>query len=120
MFSPLVDELITALRILPGVGPKSAQRMALHLLERERLGAEKLSKSLEACIERVGRCQRCRTLTEEPLCGTCSNTRRDSSLLCIVETPADILAVEQAGYYHHYFYYYYYYNRNNEYYYCSS
>ena len=99
MFSPLVDELISALRVLPGVGPKSAQRMALHLLERERPGAERLAKSLEVCVERVGRCQRCRTLTEEPICGTCSNMRRDGSLLCVVETPADILAIEQAGYY---------------------
>lgn len=99
MFSPLVDELISALRVLPGVGPKSAQRMALHILERERPGAERLAKSLHSCVERVGRCQRCRTLTEEPICGTCSNTRRDSSLLCVVETPADILAIEQAGYY---------------------
>mgnify|MGYP001188505314 FL=1 len=99
MFSPLVDELISALRVLPGVGPKSAQRMALHLLERERPGAERLAKSLEVCVERVGRCQRCRTLTEEPICGTCSNIRRDGSLLCVVETPADILAIEQAGYY---------------------
>lgn len=99
MFSPLVDELISALRVLPGVGQKSAQRMALHILERERPGAERLAKSLQNCVERVGRCQRCRTLTEEPICGTCSNTRRDSSLLCVVETPADILAIEQAGYY---------------------
>lgn len=99
MFSPLVDELISALRVLPGVGQKSAQRMALHILERERPGAERLAKSLQGCVERVGRCQRCRTLTEEPICGTCSNTRRDSSLLCVVETPADILAIEQAGYY---------------------
>lgn len=99
MFSPLVDELISALRVLPGVGPKSAQRMALHLLERERSGADRLAKNLAACVEHVGRCQRCRTLTEEPVCGTCSNARRDSSLLCVVETPADILAIEQAGYY---------------------
>lgn len=99
MFSPLVDELISALRVLPGVGQKSAQRMALHLLERERPGAERLAKSLQASVERVGRCQRCRTLTEEPVCGTCNNSRRDGALLCVVETPADILAVEQAGYY---------------------
>jgi len=99
MFSPLIDELISALRILPGVGPKSAQRMALHLLEREREGANRLAQSLAICVERIGRCQRCRTLTEESVCGTCSNPHRDGSTLCVVETPADILAIEQSGYY---------------------
>jgi len=99
MFSPLIDELISALRILPGVGPKSAQRMALHLLERERAGASRLAQSLVGCVDRIGRCQRCRTLTEEAVCGTCSNPRRDGSILCVVETPADILAIEQSGYY---------------------
>jgi recombination protein RecR len=99
MFSPLIDELMSSLRCLPGVGPKSAQRMALHLLERDREGAERLAQSLHKAVEGVGRCQRCRTLTEQTLCGICSNTRREASLLCVVETPADVLAIEQAGSY---------------------
>ncbi len=99
MFSPLIDELMSSLRCLPGVGPKSAQRMALHLLERDREGAERLAQSLHKAVEGVGRCQRCRTLTEQALCGICSNARRESSLLCVVETPADVLAIEQAGSY---------------------
>lgn len=99
MFSPLIDELMSSLRCLPGVGPKSAQRMALHLLERDREGAERLAHSLYKAVEGVGRCQRCRTLTEQTLCGICSNTRRETGLLCVVETPADVLAIEQAGSY---------------------
>lgn len=99
MFSPLIDELMSSLRCLPGVGPKSAQRMALHLLERDRVGAERLAKSLHKAIEGVGRCNRCRTLTEQELCGICRNERRDNTLLCVVETPADVLAIEQAGTY---------------------
>lgn len=99
MFSPLIDELINALRILPGVGPKSAQRMALHLLERDKPGAAKLASSLQQAIENVGRCKMCRTLTEQDICATCSSSQRDSRLLCVVETPADVLAIEQAGNY---------------------
>ncbi len=99
MFSPLIDELMAALRCLPGVGPKSAQRMALHLLERDRTGAERLALSLHKAVDGVGRCQRCRTLTEQTLCGICANNRRDNSLLCVVETPGDVLAIEQAGTY---------------------
>ncbi|WP_331350773.1 recombination mediator RecR [Cellvibrio sp. UBA7671] len=99
MFSPLIDDLMASLRCLPGVGPKSAQRMALHLLERDRAGAERLAQSLHKAIEGVGRCQRCRTLTEQTHCGICANNRRDNSLLCVVETPGDVLAIEQAGTY---------------------
>ncbi len=99
MFSPLIDDLMNSLRCLPGVGPKSAQRMALHLLEKDREGAEKLAGDLHRAVEGVGRCGRCRTLTEEPVCGTCRNTRRENDVLCVVETPADILAIEQAGTY---------------------
>lgn len=99
MFSPLIDELMASLRCLPGVGPKSAQRMALHLLERDRVGAERLALSLHKAVEGVGRCQRCRTLTEQTHCGICANNRRDNSLLCVVETPGDVLAIEQAGTY---------------------
>jgi recombination protein RecR len=99
MFSPLIDELMSALRCLPGVGPKSAQRMALHLLERNREGASRLSTALQHAVEGVGQCERCHTLTEQTHCGICSNQRRDDALLCVVETPADILAIEQAGTY---------------------
>jgi len=99
MFSPLIDDLMASLRCLPGVGPKSAQRMALHLLERDRAGAERLSQSLHKAAEGVGRCQRCRTLTEQAHCGICANNRRDNTLLCVVETPGDVLAIEQAGTY---------------------
>ncbi|MFO1389855.1 recombination mediator RecR [Cellvibrio sp.] len=99
MFSPLIDELMSSLRCLPGVGPKSAQRMALHLLERDREGAERLAQSLHKAVEGVGRCQRCRTLTEQTHCGICANNRRDNSILCVVETPADVLAIEQSGTY---------------------
>ncbi|MEM9398349.1 MAG: recombination mediator RecR [Pseudomonadota bacterium] len=96
-FSPALEELIDALRVLPGVGPKSAQRIALHLLERDREGASVLSRSLATAVEKIGRCTRCRNLTERELCEICSDTRRDTSLLCVVENPGDILAIEQTG-----------------------
>ncbi|MEM8941186.1 MAG: recombination mediator RecR [Pseudomonadota bacterium] len=96
-FSPALDQLIDALRILPGVGPKSAQRMALYLLERDREGAARLSQSLADAVEKIGRCQRCRNFTELPLCELCTDPKRDDSLLCVVESPGDILAIEQAG-----------------------
>lgn len=97
MFSPLIDELMSSLRCLPGVGPKSAQRMAMQLLERDREGASRLAAALEKAVEQVGHCSQCRTLTEQPVCGTCSNSRRDGGLLCVVETPADVLAIESSG-----------------------
>lgn len=97
MFSPLIDELINALRCLPGVGPKSAQRMALHLLERDRSGASQLASAVEKAVDKVGRCEICRILTEQSQCSICRNPRRDDSLLCVVETPADVFAIEQAG-----------------------
>ena len=99
MFGPLIDELIDSLRCLPGVGPKSAQRMALHLLERNRDGAVRLANSIAEAAEHVGRCQLCRTLTESDLCVVCSNPRRETHQLCEVETPADLLAIEQSGTY---------------------
>ena len=86
-----------ALRCLPGVGPKSAQRMALHLLERDRSGGAELARSLEDALQRVGQCERCRNLSETPLCSICADPRRDPRLLCIVESPGDVLAIEQAG-----------------------
>lgn len=99
MFSPLIDELINALCCLPGVGRKSAQRMAFHLLERDPDGAQRLAGGIEQAIEKVGHCQQCRTLTEEPVCGICASSRRQDAHLCVVETPADIIAIEQAGTY---------------------
>lgn len=92
-----MDALIEALRCLPGVGPKSAQRMTLHLLERDRDGALALSRALAEASERIGRCVRCRNFAEAPECNVCADPRRDASLLCVVETPGDILAIEQAG-----------------------
>ncbi|WP_096084438.1 recombination mediator RecR [Agaribacterium haliotis] len=104
MFSPLIDELIRSLKVLPGVGPKSAQRMALHLLEHEREAASRLALALNNCVEKVQRCQGCRTLSEEPLCFLCNNPRRDKKLICVVESPADVLALEQsASFGGHYF-----------------
>ncbi len=99
MFSPLIDQLINALKQLPGVGPKSAQRMALHLLERDRHGAKKLADVLGQSVENVKRCERCRILTEQTLCQICTNPRRDPDLLCVVESPADVLAIESASVY---------------------
>lgn len=99
MFSPLIDELINALCCLPGVGRKSAQRMAFHLLERDSEGGDRLSIALKAAIEKVGRCQQCRTLTEENICGICASQKRKVAHLCVVETPADIVAIEQSGTY---------------------
>jgi len=92
----LLEQLVEALRCLPGVGPKSAQRMALHLLERDREGAVHLASVLEAAMERIGRCTSCRNLTEDELCSICANEQRDGSLLCIVESPSDVMAIEQA------------------------
>lgn len=94
--SPLLNRLMTALRCLPGVGPKSAQRMALHLLERDRDGARRLVESLQAAVDGIDRCRLCRDLSETEICALCANSRRDHSLLCVIETPADVLAVEQA------------------------
>ncbi|MCL6271486.1 recombination mediator RecR [Sansalvadorimonas sp. 2012CJ34-2] len=103
-FSPLIVRLMDALQCLPGVGPKSAQRMVLHLLERDRQGASQLSEALKAAVEGVGHCQRCRTLTEKDICDICTHPERDGEQLCVVETPADVLAIEQAGGYSgHYF-----------------
>ena len=97
-FSPLIRQLIDALRILPGVGQKSAQRMALQLLERDRTGGLRLAQALTQAMEGVGHCKQCRTLSEEELCPQCADPRRDDSLLCVVEGPLDVFAVEQTGY----------------------
>jgi recombination protein RecR len=92
----LIDELMEALRCLPGVGPKTAQRMTYQLLERGRPGAARLAEALRAALAGVGRCKRCRTLSEGELCTICANPVRDPGQICIVESPADILALEQA------------------------
>lgn len=97
--SPLVDQLIEALRCLSGVGPKSAQRMALHLLERNRPGGIKLSEALARALDAVGNCRRCRTLTEEEICRICASPSRNHKLCCVVESPADVFAIEQSGTY---------------------
>lgn len=93
--TPLIERLIDTLRCLPGVGPKSAQRMAYHLLERDRDGARRLARALEEAAERVGRCRSCRTLSEEELCRLCASDRRDAGQLCVVENPSDCQAIEQ-------------------------
>ncbi|WP_394203801.1 recombination mediator RecR [Marinagarivorans algicola] len=99
MYSPLISQLIESLRILPGVGPKSAQRMALQLLERNQAGAKRLADALMLACEKVGRCATCRTLTEESQCSLCKSQKRDGSILCVVEMPADVFALEQSGTY---------------------
>lgn len=90
-----LDELGRALRCLPGVGPKAAQRMALHLLQHDRDGALRLAGALERAARAVRHCERCNTFTEEAVCTLCRSGKRDSSMLCVVETPADLLMVEQ-------------------------
>jgi recombination protein RecR len=92
----LFEALLEALRCLPGVGAKSAQRMALHLLERDRDGGRRLSRSLLAAMDGIGHCRRCRTLSETEVCPRCQSPARDAAQLCVVETPADVLALEQA------------------------
>ena len=96
-FSPALQNLIEALRCLPGVGPKSAQRMTLHLLERDREGGAALAQALLEAVEKVGHCTRCRNFTELEVCEICSDTRRDATIVCVVETPADVLAIEQSA-----------------------
>lgn len=102
-FSPLIRQLIDSLRILPGVGQKTAQRMALQMLERDRGGALRLAQALTQAMEGVGHCQQCRTLSEEDICQQCRDPRRDDSVLCVVEGPMDVHAVEQTGYRGRYF-----------------
>jgi len=102
--SPLLANLIEALRCLPGVGGKSAQRMAFHLLERDRERGLKLADALREAMQRIGHCGRCRNFSEEPLCTICAGSSRDRQLLCVVESPVDLAAIEQAtGYRGQYF-----------------
>lgn len=95
--SPALAALIEALRALPGVGPKSAQRMAFHLLQDARPAAQALASALQRAVERVSRCRQCRMLTESELCEICASQQRDAALLCVVESPADVVAIEQSG-----------------------
>lgn len=95
-FSPLLMRLIDTLRCMPGVGRKSAQRIAFHLLERDRGGAEQLAAALSDAVGGIGHCNRCRMLTEHEVCDICSSSGRDESSLCVVESPADVMAVEDA------------------------
>ena len=96
MSSPLLEQLIEALRVLPGVGARSAQRMAYHLLERQREGGTRLSHALAQAMQHIGHCRRCRDFSESEVCPTCASSAREAQLLCAVETPADRLAIEQA------------------------
>lgn len=96
MTASLLEQLIEAFRILPGVGQKTAQRMAYHVLERDRDGAQRLSEALAAAVDRIGHCTRCRDFSESELCATCASASRDAHLLCAVESPADRLVIEQA------------------------
>ena len=95
-YSPLLVRLIEALRCMPGVGTKSAQRIAFHLLERDRAGAGELSAALAAAVEGIGHCRRCRMFSEHELCAICAASGRDPAQLCVVESPADVMAIEDA------------------------
>jgi recombination protein RecR len=97
LYPPSLNRLIEALRRLPGVGPKSAQRMAFHLLERDREGAREIAATLAAAAEQLGHCARCRMFAEGELCPVCAAPGRDRSLLCVVESPADVVAIEQTA-----------------------
>ena len=99
LFAPPLTRLIDALRLLPGVGPKSAQRMAFHLLEKDRDGAMALAGALRDAIEILHHCRDCRMYCEGDRCPICRSSHRDEALLCVVETPADVVAIENAGFY---------------------
>ena len=99
VYSPLLNQLIEALQCLPGVGVKSAQRMAFHMLDKDREGGRRLAIVLDSALRSIRNCERCRMLTEETLCRFCASDRRDANQLCVIETPADLLAIEQSGAY---------------------
>jgi recombination protein RecR len=96
-YTPTLARLIDSLRCLPGVGPKSAQRMAFYLLERDRDGGKALAHAMAEALDKVGHCKRCRMLTESDLCAICASNQRDLAQLCVVESPADVVAIEQSG-----------------------
>jgi len=98
-FSPLLEQLVESLRCLPGVGPKTAQRMALQLLTRGRENGKSLARHLTLAMEQIGHCQDCRIFSESTHCEICLATHRDASLLCVVENPADVTAIELTGCY---------------------
>jgi len=98
-YSPLLQQLLQALRCLPGVGARTAQRMAFHLLERDREGARALAEALIEGLDRIGECEQCRMFAEEALCWICLSSERDASLLCVVESPADVIAIEESAVY---------------------
>jgi recombination protein RecR len=98
-YSPLLQQLVQALQCLPGVGAKSAQRMAFHLLDRDRQGAYRLAEALDEAARLIRHCEVCRMLTESAVCGICASPRRETSQLCVLETPADLLAIESSGAY---------------------
>lgn len=95
--SPSLTELVNALKCLPGVGQKSAQRMALHLIERDQIGAARIARATLTALEKVRHCKQCRNFSDTDLCELCSNQKRDVASLCIVETPVDVLAIEASG-----------------------
>ncbi|RZA06764.1 MAG: recombination protein RecR [Moraxellaceae bacterium] len=97
MFSPAFDDLVQRLRVLPGIGPKSAQRMALHLLARNRHGALDLAHALNHAMHSIQTCSVCRSLSEHEICQICASSERDQQALCVVESPADVMAIEQSG-----------------------
>ncbi|HKJ50326.1 MAG TPA: recombination mediator RecR [Gammaproteobacteria bacterium] len=99
MSSSSLDELINALKCLPGVGQKSAQRMALHLLERDQQGARRIAEAIDDALEKVRHCSRCRNLSDADLCAICADHEREQNTICVVETPADVLAVESSAAY---------------------
>lgn len=103
-FSPLIDQLIESLCYLPGIGPKSAQRMAFYMLERGREKGLKLSESLKHAMTNIQHCELCRTFSETPRCKICNSPHRSSTLLCVVESPLDVLAIEQTGQYKGYYF----------------
>jgi len=96
-YSPLLQHLLQSLQCLPGVGSRTAQRMAFYLLQRDRDGARQLAGALTDAIDQIGECERCRMLSEEPQCRLCVSAERDAGQLCVVETPADVLAIEESG-----------------------
>ena len=96
-FTPRLQSLLAALRCLPGVGPKSAQRIAFHLLDKDRQGASAVVDALRAALDEIGHCERCRMFAETSLCPICADAKRDASTVCVVETPADVVAIEDSG-----------------------
>lgn len=99
MYSPLFLQLIDALQVLPGVGPKSAQRMAIQLLEKDNVVGLRLAESIKEAVQRIGRCKGCRTFSEDALCKVCSSNKRERLQLCVVESPSDMYAIEQTANY---------------------